>query len=587
MKNKKHLPIKCLSLCIILGLINTLTFAQNVGIGEANPKNKLEIAGNLVVKSETVKAVKTPTAAQTIVLINGASPNLSHLDSIHRIYDPGGSTGNYLANLNATVAFDSPIALVGYEINIEEIQLGTGDSLIIKDYSSRLLAVGNNYSSTGIYTFQSQSLRVEFKSNADASLGTGFSLLIKKLYADPSAAEINPSSLAGNSLSFDVKKGSLMVGTGNKGNIGDLSMVVGRNNDVNGEYSTAIGNNNSSGHSSFTAGLDNRMTGNYNYTLGMHNRYQGSYGYFMGFQNIASGLQNLLLGFSNTSTNSDHSYIFGTNNTTTNSYYATLLGSDLRGAGTFFTALGVGNKLPATIFTPGGWDGRDQLLAVGNGYSDYSNALVILKNGNTGIGIDAPAAKLHIKDKIIIEQPLATGIAGLEWRSNNSYRGGLGYDATEDRFFFYEGKSNSNIFYLNNGLFGIRREATTNALEVNGNASKSTAGSWLGNSDERLKKDIKPIDGALQKIMQLKGITYEWADNKTGIKRPEGIQMGFTAQNIQAVFPGEVSTDAQGYLQTAYGTYDALIVEAIKELKNENDLLKKEIAEIKRLLEKK
>ena len=80
---------------------------------------------------------------------------------------------------------------------------------------------------------------------------------------------------------------------------------------------------------------------------------------------------------------------------------------------------------------------------------------------------------------------------------------------------------------------------------------------------------------------------YQWADNKTGIKRPEGIQMGFTAQNIQQVFPEAVTTDAQGYLQTAYGTYDALLVEAIRELKNENDLLKIEIGEIKRLLEKK
>ena len=114
----------------------------------------------------------------------------------------------------------------------------------------------------------------------------------------------------------------------------------------------------------------------------------------------------------------------------------------------------------------------------------------------------------------------------------------------------------------------MRRDATTNEFEVNGNASKSSAGSWLGNSDARLKKDIQPLDDALQKIMQLKGITYQWNDNKTGIKRPEGIQMGFTAQNIKDIFPNEVSTDAQGFLQTAYGTYDALIVEAIKELKD-------------------
>ncbi|HMP93861.1 MAG TPA: hypothetical protein PKD90_13355, partial [Phnomibacter sp.] len=45
-----------------------------------------------------------------------------------------------------------------------------------------------------------------------------------------------------------------------------------------------------------------------------------------------------------------------------------------------------------------------------------------------------------------------------------------------------------------------------------------------------------------------------------------GLHMGFTAQNVQQVFPELVVPDAQGYLQTAYGTYDALYVEAIKEL---------------------
>ena len=45
--------------------------------------------------------------------------------------------------------------------------------------------------------------------------------------------------------------------------------------------------------------------------------------------------------------------------------------------------------------------------------------------------------------------------------------------------------------------------------------------------------------------------------DKTGNERPEGIQYGFTAQNIQANFPTLVAEDNLGYLQTAYDTYDA------------------------------
>lgn len=168
--------------------------------------------------------------------------------------------------------------------------------------------------------------------------------------------------------------------------------------------------------------------------------------------------------------------------------------------------------------------------------------------------------------RITIDHPSPTGLSNLEFRNGGTYRGALGWDQSAGRFFFFDGESNSNTLFINNGRLGIQRDPATNALEVNGNASKSSAGDWLANSDARLKKDITPLTGALAKLQQLQGITYQWADGQTGQQRPAGTHMGFTAQNIQQVFPQLVSTDAQGFLQTSYGTYDALYVEAIKEL---------------------
>jgi hypothetical protein len=117
-------------------------------------------------------------------------------------------------------------------------------------------------------------------------------------------------------------------------------------------------------------------------------------------------------------------------------------------------------------------------------------------------------------------------------------------------------------------LVGIGRTPATNRLEVDGSASKSTAGDWLANSDARLKKNISPLNSheILEKMLALQGVTYEWNDDKTGSARPEGVQYGFTAQNIQTVFPTLVEEDNLGYLQTAYGTYDAMTVEAIRAL---------------------
>ena len=116
------------------------------------------------------------------------------------------------------------------------------------------------------------------------------------------------------------------------------------------------------------------------------------------------------------------------------------------------------------------------------------------------------------------------------------------------------------------GTLNLGRAAGLSTLKVNGIASKSTAGDWLGNSDARLKKHITPLSPQqmLERLLSLKGVSFEWNDKHTGWERPEGIQYGFTAQNIREVFPSLVEEDDQGYLQTAYGTYDAMKVEALR-----------------------
>jgi len=171
----------------------------------------------------------------------------------------------------------------------------------------------------------------------------------------------------------------------------------------------------------------------------------------------------------------------------------------------------------------------------------------------------------------------------------------LGYTAGQNSgtlsnslFIDNSGTSSPLIFgTFNTNEVGINWNSATalpNTLSVNGNASKATAGNWLANSDRRLKKNIEYMksDAMLQRVLDMNGVTYEWNDDKTGIDRPEGIQHGFIAQELEQTWPTKVHKDPQGYLETAYGDYDPMFVEAIKALNNRIETLEKQNAELQK-----
>ena len=75
-------------------------------------------------------------------------------------------------------------------------------------------------------------------------------------------------------------------------------------------------------------------------------------------------------------------------------------------------------------------------------------------------------------------------------------------------------------------------------------------------SDERLKSDIETITNALDKVGQMRGVTFE-RDGRKGT--------GVIAQEVQKVMP-EVVHDEGEYMSVAYGNLVGVLIEAIKEL---------------------
>lgn len=78
-------------------------------------------------------------------------------------------------------------------------------------------------------------------------------------------------------------------------------------------------------------------------------------------------------------------------------------------------------------------------------------------------------------------------------------------------------------------------------------------------SDERLKENIRPAAGMLQKVMHLETVHYQY---KTGNNE----QVGFSAQQIAPFVPEIVSKDQSGMYQVNYGLLTPTLAGAIKEL---------------------
>jgi len=120
------------------------------------------------------------------------------------------------------------------------------------------------------------------------------------------------------------------------------------------------------------------------------------------------------------------------------------------------------------------------------------------------------------------------------------------------------------------GGVGINTDSPQFALHVNGDAGKPGGGAWSVASDARLKKDIRPLEQALARLLKLHGVTFEYKDPKAIHELP-GQQTGMIAQEVEKVFPEWVETAPDGMRRLSIRGFEALTVEALRDLRAEKD----------------
>jgi len=328
----------------------------------------------------------------------------------------------------------------------------------------------------------------------------------------------------------------------------------------------------------------------------------GSFSTAIGYNCVASGSVSFSLGSYSTAANTCaiaighgvQAWAYASTamgySTTAYGYASTAFGDNTVAQAYVSTAIGQYNVGNGTKNT---WEETDPIFEIGIGRSHMArkNAMTVLKNGNVGIGTLTPEAGLHIAGDgwphSFVYLEAATGNdAGIRLNESTTTKWHIFNDASVGGLMI-QNNATTPAIYCNqsNAYVGIRTSSPTQALHVVGDAYKTSGGTaWAISSDLRLKNLLGNYTKGLDEIAALQPVRFVYKENNPRQLTAGIEQVGFVAQEVQKIFPETVTEAADGYLDFNIHAINVALVNAVKELKVENDLLKARLEKLELLL---
>lgn len=128
--------------------------------------------------------------------------------------------------------------------------------------------------------------------------------------------------------------------------------------------------------------------------------------------------------------------------------------------------------------------------------------------------------------------------------------------------------NNTHMYISVDGEVGIGTRNPNYDLDVRGTIGNN---STQYHSDRRWKRNVHTFDNALERVSLLRGVSFEWRrDEFEGMNFPEGSKIGLIAQEVEEVIPELVHTNKDGYKSVEYANLVAVLIEAVKELHQNN-----------------
>ena len=165
-------------------------------------------------------------------------------------------------------------------------------------------------------------------------------------------------------------------------------------------------------------------------------------------------------------------------------------------------------------------------------------------------------------------------LSGTTFSVESDLRGEV-FQLGQNTSYYYISTGNEHAWYNGGSIDMLLTSA--GALHIENDI---TAFSTTISSDRKLKENIKVVDGALAKVCALEGVTFDW-------KKDGKASAGVIAQDVEKILPSAVleveslQDREDTHKVVDYNQLSALFIEAIKELKEENKLLKTEIESLK------
>jgi hypothetical protein len=235
--------------------------------------------------------------------------------------------------------------------------------------------------------------------------------------------------------------------------------------------------------------------------------------------------------------------------------------------------------------------GNQGYIARFTSHTSIGNSVIFQTSDNKiGVGTTGPGAPFDVLSHIPAGGPTVTvenalgGDDVINFNSAGTFTGNLGVIQSPSTHFaiMQNGVGGMALTLAENGGYvgiGISDPTQiTNILtipNVAGPGGQPIANAWPTYSSKRWKTDIQPLAGALDKVEQLQGVSFNWKGNGKH-------DIGLVAEDVATVVPELVAFDKNGTEAQGidYGRLTALLVEAIKEQQNEIRELKDQLAKL-------